>query len=135
MTGKLRRCARRLLILLLVIIVFSTLAACQPDLEESNNSARSAVTDWCRLAPFPSTRANEKIVVSGSSFTRGFEVWFTLSADELDGWIQNSPGLQDATVETSGDITTYLIKPKDAAYGLVRINKKTGEVYIKTYWS
>jgi hypothetical protein len=38
-------------------------------------------------------------------------------------------------VEISGDSTTYLVKPKDAAYGLLRVDKKTGEVYIKTYWS
>ena len=124
-----------LAMVLLVGVCLGVLGACQPKLEARNNDARRAAMEWCRLAEFPSGRTNEQIVISGSSFTRGFEIWFTLTPSDLESWIRNSPGLQDASVETNGDGRTYLVKPKDAVYCLVRINEATGEIYIKTYWS
>lgn len=130
------RYTKQLLILVpMVGVCFGILGACQRNLEERNSSARSTVVEWRRLAEFPADRANEKIVVAGSTFTREFEIRFELTPTALESWIKDSPGLQDAAVEISGDMTTYLIKPKGAAYGMVRINKRTGEVYIKTYWS
>ncbi len=120
---------------MLVGVCFGILGACQPNSEDVNDNARSMVVEWCRLAEFPSGRTNEKIAVAGSAFSREFEVWFTLDPGDLEKWIKDSPGLQDADLQTHGDLTTYLIQPKDAAYGMVRINKATGEVYIKTYWS
>ena len=136
MSGTVIRYARQLFVIApLIGTCLGILGACRPSLEEKNNSARDTVVEWCRLAELPASRTNEAIVVTGSSFTRGFEVSFTLNPHELALWTGSGPGLQDASLETKGDTMTYLVKPKDAQYCLVQINTVTGEVYIETYWS
>ncbi len=50
--------------------------------------------EWGRLAPFPASARNLTITTSGSMFTRSFHVSFTAPADEIELWLEQSPGIR-----------------------------------------
>ena len=102
----------------------------------ANESAKTAISAWCRLAELPSgSQRSEVLLAGGSAFTRELEISFQLEWRDLRRWISDSPGLLDAIVLTNGRVETYRVEPKDAQYCLVEIDQSTGEVWIKAYWS
>lgn len=101
----------------------------------SNESAKTIVVSWCRLAEFPSGRKSETLLVGGSAFTREFEISFQLERHDLQRWISDSPGLRDASIATNGRVAAYRIEPKDAQSCLVKTDESSGKVWIKAYWS
>lgn len=126
--------------LIVVVICLSALAACGGSDRSGGTDAVHTVMTWCRVAEFPANRTGEKIETKGSAATREFDVTFQASAAELTQWIAASPGLKEAaSAPVSGpngeQMTLYTIKPKDAAYCVVRINHAAGVVEIKAYWS
>ncbi len=72
--------------------------------------------EWGRLAPLPESKNHFQIQTEGSAFTREFRSSFTTTREDVDAWIQASPGLQDAQVSTIGTHTKqYEIQPGDGA--------------------
>ena len=65
---------------------------------------------------------------------------FQASLDDIEQWIEDSPGLRESTVEIVDENTTkYVIEPGGgAAYAKVVITVLDGEmglVEVYTYWS
>lgn len=96
------------------------------------------VRDWARLAPLPDERDGCLVHVEGSRATRAFRVEFVARAEELDRWVEASPGLRDAhlaphasahqRIAPGGGAQWAEVSLRPAGEGRVRV-----EVYV--YWS
>jgi hypothetical protein len=97
----------------------------------------SITLEWGRLAPLPDSKNQFHIQTEGGAFTRSFRSSFYLSKEDLDGWVQASPGLQDAEIETVNNSTKkYIIKTAGgASYGEAVIDFDKCYVEIYVYWS
>ena len=100
-------------------------------------SAISTACTWARVAPPPTSARELKVGVSGSLFTRTFELSFEASPSAVAAWMKHSPGIQDAgPPELSGVLARYVIKPgAGAQWAEVRIDGRRNRVTIRTYWS
>ena len=93
--------------------------------------------EWGRLSEFPASKTNFIIKTEGSPFTRTFRSSFYLEKGDLDKWIMESPGLQDAEIILLGeDKKRYIIKPGgNAGFAEVTIDFRTNYVETYVYWS
>ena len=99
-------------------------------------SALSCIQEWGRLAPFPPTAHSVQIETAGSMFTREFRASFSADPDEIERWLSDSPGIQDATAEKDGGTTVYRIRPGGgAAFAEAIVDLEGGTVRIHVYWS
>ncbi len=108
--------------------------------QDNTDSAIKATLEWGRLAPFPESASGIKVVTEGSAFTRAFRVTFQAPLDDIERWIENSPGLRESTVEVvHAGASKYVIQPGGgAAYAEVVITvlgDGMGLVEIYAYWS
>ena len=55
------------------------------------------VLEWGRLAPFPANATNVLIETEGSSFARSFRASFLAPKQDIQAWITESPGINEAT--------------------------------------
>ena len=92
---------------------------------------------WGRLAPFPDEAENFAIYTEGSFLTRTFKGSFTASQDVITSWVEQSPGLQDATVEMMSEKKArYIVSPSGGAnYAEVVIDYESGKVEFVVSWS
>ncbi len=104
-------------------------------------SAIETTLEWGKLAAFPESARNLKVTSEGSMFTRAFRITFRAPMEDIEDWIESSPGLRGTEPEIIGKSTKkYLIKPGGGAeYAEVVIetrgNGTTGLVKVHTYWS
>jgi hypothetical protein len=99
-------------------------------------SAIETTLEWARLATLPVSKSQVDVEVTGSIFTRGFRVAFSAAPDPLESWLSASEGIADAEIYREGDFTRYKISPGGGAmFAEVRVNRNTGDVYIRTYRS
>jgi hypothetical protein len=93
--------------------------------------------EWGRLAPFPTKAENVSIRTEGNQFTRSFRAKFNAPKEEIDKWIEVSPGLNEAKVEGMADgKRKYIISPGGGAnYAEVIIDFKVKEVEVYVSWS
>ncbi len=108
--------------------------------QDNVDSAIKATREWGRLAPFPESASDLDVVTEGSMFTRAFRVTFQAPLDDIEQWIESSPGLEESTVEMIHTGTSkYVIEPGEgAAYAEVVITvlgDGMGLVEIYAYWS
>jgi hypothetical protein len=99
-------------------------------------SAIETTREWARLAPLPVSKSEVDVEVTGSIFTRGFRVSFSAASDQLESWLSASEGIADAEIYKEGDFDRYAIRPGGGAmFAEVSVNRYTGDVYIRTFWS
>lgn len=93
--------------------------------------------EWGRFAPIPESKREFQISTEGSDFTRSFRASFYLPKEDLASWIEASPGLHDADIETLYDSTKkYIVEPGGgAAYAEAIIDFDTGHVETYVCWS
>jgi hypothetical protein len=92
---------------------------------------------WGRLAPYPPSARQISIKPEGNMFTRAFRASFTAPADEIERWLQESPGTRGAAATTvSPGIRHFEIVPGGGAQAArVTVNDTTSQVYIYVCWS
>jgi hypothetical protein len=97
----------------------------------------SLTLEWGRLAPLPDSKTEFNIGTTGSMFSRSFSASFVLPGEDLNSWIADSPGLQDAQTEKiSENVTKFVINPGgDAGYAEVEVNYDEGLVKTYVSWS
>ncbi len=99
-------------------------------------SAVNVSREWARVAELPVPTWWVGVDTRGSAFTREFVLDFNASSEELDAWLAASPGIQDADITESGSQITYSIAPGGGAqFAEVVVDRETGAVRIRTYWS
>ena len=100
------------------------------------DSAIETTREWARLAPLPVSKSEVDVEVTGSIFTRGFRVSFSTAPDQLESWLSASEGIADADIYHEGNFIRYAIRPGGGAmFAEVRVNRYSGDVYIRTFWS
>ncbi len=97
----------------------------------------AVICEWARLASLPDTAADIQTKTEGNSFTRAFRVTFSLPEDDLEAWLQKSPGIQDAAITQLDEATfRYVIEPGGGAtYAEVVLDRRANSVTIYAYWS
>ena len=92
------------------------------------------VLEWAQLSPFPASATNVSIKTEGNSFTRSFRASFVAPKQDIQSWIEDSPGLNETTPEEISDTKVqYIIVPSGGAnraevtidYGLNQV-----EIYV-----
>jgi len=102
----------------------------------NKESAIDTTIAWASLAPLPVSHSGVDVEVTGSIFTRGFRVSFSTAPDQLESWLSASEGIADADLYQEGDFDRYAIRPGGGAmFAEVRVNRYSGDVYIRTFWS
>jgi hypothetical protein len=140
--GKNKRISRMfgLFIVLGGVIALFFAAACNS--RDNRNSPKKAemkklTLEWGRFAPFPPSAKNFQIRTEGSSFTRTFIAQFHADSSAIENWIQDSPGLREATTEKINDGKyNYTISPGEGACcAKAIIDFKNGSVVVEVSWS
>ena len=103
---------------------------------DNEDEMLGTMQEWGRLAPLPDSVFDLQISTEGSMFTRSFHASFYLPDADLAAWIEASPGLQDAQIQTTDSLQKYTIEPGGGAqYAEAIIDFDNGLVQIYTYWS
>lgn len=94
------------------------------------------VLEWGRLAPIPASATHLLIETEGSSFTRSFRVSFTAPKEDIQAWMKDSPGFNEATSEELSDNKVwYDIAPGGGANSAeVTIDYYLNKVEIYVSW-
>jgi hypothetical protein len=123
---------RALIIIVSIAIFAATITGCGPH----KQSAIETSIEWARLAPLPVPTREVAVETFGSPFTREFRLSFHLSEAQLEQWLSECEGISDAKIFQEGVFTRYAIRPGGGAqFAEVRVNRSTGEVVVRTYWS
>lgn len=100
------------------------------------NEIISGTQEWANRAPFPEDAKIVSIEKKGSAFTREFVIKFTASEEDIQKWLNDSPGTSSISPEANDDIEKYSIEPEGGAqFAEVIYNRTTNEVTIRVYWS
>ena len=109
-----------------------------PESSWNQADAIRCTLEWGRLAPFPASARNLTITTSGGSFTRSFHVSFTASEDDIESWLQQSPGTRGVVPKNkTPDIREFEITPGGggAIGGTVSVEDAEHLVLIDMSWS
>jgi hypothetical protein len=100
-------------------------------------SAIKVTREWARLAPLPPSATKPEIEVRGGMFTREFVISFSAPSDEVQAWLQSSPGIRDAkiTQESDGGVTYTIAPGGGAQFAELRLSADRRGVTIRAYWS
>jgi hypothetical protein len=93
--------------------------------------------EWARLDPLPGPIADYTIEQTGGMFSREFHVTFSAKKDDIDRWLIESAGTNEAKLSVGLDgARNFKISPGGGAqYAMVSVQDKTHTVRIRTYWS
>ena len=95
-----------------------------------------ATKEWARLNDFPATATDVSVKTTGSMFTREFTVTFVAPLEDINSWLNQSPGTKDVTPTTMGSVRKYEIKPGGGAqHAELEVDDRTRTVKINAYWS
>lgn len=94
------------------------------------------VLEWGRLAPFPANATSVSIETEGNSFTRSFHASFVAPQQDIQAWIKDSPGINEATPqELSENKVKYIISPTGGANSVeVTIDFALDKIDIYVSW-
>ncbi len=100
-------------------------------------SAMHCTLEWGRLAPLPRSAHQITISTYGSMFTREFRTSFIASPEDIEEWLQSSPGTCEGVVSTpSPGIRHFQIKAGGGAeFAEVTVDDSLHYVLIHVYWS
>lgn len=102
---------------------------------------RQIVLDWSGLQEVPVWANDIQVEVKGGGFSREFTMTFTGPTSDIEAWIKNekvfaAAELKPGTEGMDESVYTYVLEPKGGAqYAEIMINKKSGEVKVRVYWS
>lgn len=100
------------------------------------HSALEATREWARLNDFPSSAANLTVAAQGNMFARELTVEFDAPLEDLDKWLDESPGTKSVVPSMEGSVRRYNIQPGGGAQRVeLELDENTGHVKINTYWS
>jgi hypothetical protein len=100
-------------------------------------SATDCTLEWGRLAPLPKSAQQIAIVTEGSMFTREFRTSFFAAPEDIEEWLQSSPGTREGALTTpSPGIRHFQIKAGGGAeFAEVIVDDSLHRVFIHVYWS
>jgi hypothetical protein len=124
---------------LLVGVTLASLFLASSNSRDNQNPAKqkemmALVLEWGRLSPLPASATNISIETEGNSFTRSFHASFVAPKQDIQSWVEDSPGLNETTPEEISDTKVqYVIAPGGGAnraevtidYGLNQV-----EIYV-----
>jgi|GEM_PF-1180784 len=127
----------------IIYVMFILTIFSAPSNEKDNNDTAKKISmikcteEWGRLAELPDSKTEFNIYTEGNSFTRSFRCSFYLPKSDLDKWIKESSGLQDAEIKTiDSSKKRYIIKPgKGANHAESTIDFQKCYVEIYVSWS
>ncbi|MFZ5856625.1 MAG: hypothetical protein ACOYZ6_07330 [Chloroflexota bacterium] len=129
-------------IFLVVSAVFTGLFLASSNSRDNQEPAKqqemmTLVLEWGRLSPFPVSATNVSIISEGNLFTRSFRASFTAPKQDIESWVKDSLGLNEATPdELSDDKLQYIVTPGGGANRVeVMIDYGSNRVEIYVSWS
>jgi hypothetical protein len=126
---------RRLAAFIVAGVVLFIIAAVVAWNRWERSSAIDTALSWSLMNSIPTGTKNVEVHQKGSMFSREFVVTFELPADQLEQWLKQSPGTKGVTATVDGLWEIYQIRGSQAQFAEVRVNRKTGQIRIRTYWS
>jgi hypothetical protein len=102
-------------ILLVAVVVFAGRFFTSSNSRDNQDPAKqkemmAIVLEWGRLSPFPASATNVSVETEGNSFTRSFRARFVAPKQDIQSWIKDSPGLNEAVPEElSNNKVKYII--------------------------
>jgi hypothetical protein len=108
-----------------------------PDSSRNRASAIDCTLEWGRLAPLPPSAQQLTVTTHGSMFSREFRTNFVAPPEDIEEWVQCSPGTREAVVTTpSPGVRHFQIKPGGGAeFAEVTVDDTQHSVSIRVYWS
>jgi hypothetical protein len=108
-----------------------------PNSSRNRAAAMECTLAWGRLAPFPSSARQVQISTEGGMFSRAFRVSFTAPAEDIDRWLQQSAGTQEAQPSAPEPGRRHFeIQPGEgASHAEVTVDDDQHRVSIYVYWS
>jgi hypothetical protein len=126
----------RLIIVLMAALAVIVIAGYLYLQNANYRSALDTTKQWARLSDFPSSATNVRVKTSGSMFTREFTVTFRAPLEDIDSWLQESPGTAESTPKADGSIRRFTIKPGGGAqHAELEVDDDAGLVRINVWWS
>jgi hypothetical protein len=120
----------------MVVLAGSAIAAYVYGRYASYESALDTTREWAQLDDFPASATDIRVEAKGSMFTREFVVTFTAPLDDINAWLDSSPGTAGVTPAADGAIRKYDIQPGGgAAHAELEVDDAQETVRIRTYWS
>ena len=105
----------------------------------SGRDAESAVREWGRLAPFPRTARDVTIKVGGSMFTRSFTGFFRDQTENIQSWLETSPGASHCEIAKIMQGASCVLQPgggaQHAEVAVIRMSRGDRMVIFYVYWS
>jgi hypothetical protein len=127
--------------LLFILGVFAGLFLVSSNSRDNQEPAKqkemmALILEWGRLSPFPTSATNLSIKTEGGSFTRSFRASFTAPKQDIQYWIDASPGLKETTPDKLSDNKVeYIIAPGGGAnQAEVTIDFGLNQVEIYVSW-
>lgn len=120
-------------IICIIVLVGAVAFLSRDDKQDAYNTA----FEWTGIKALPTWAVDPKIEITGSMFTRGFEITFTGTKEQVEEWVQTEPALKDIQKEDIGNsVYKYILKPQGGAqFAEVKIDMNNNTVTIRTYWS
>jgi hypothetical protein len=102
----------------------------------SKQNALETAQSWGNLAPWPVDHSALDVTARGGPFSQEFVVRFQLEASAIHAWIASCPGAHGVVPSASGPEDVYLLHPAGGAqFSEVRVDRITGVVIVRVYWS
>ncbi len=128
-------------ILLVAVVAFATRFFAFSNSRDNQDAAKqkemmAIVLEWGRLSPFPASATKVSVETEGNSFTRSFRARFVAPKQDIQAWIKDSPGLNEAVPEELfGNKVKYIITPGGGANKAeVTIDYVLSQVEIYVSW-
>lgn len=99
-------------------------------------SGLEAARQWARMSPLPATANSLYVETRGGPFTREFTVRFHAPLDDVEKWLNDSPGTSSLKPSVTGKMRVYSVEPGGGAmHAEVTVDDTSGIVMIHTCWS
>ena len=108
-----------------------------PDSARNRGAALDATREWGRLDPLPPSAQQLTITTHGSIFTSEFRTSFVAPPEDIEAWLENSPGTREAVMtRLSPGVRHFKITPGGGAeFAEVIVDDSIHRVSIRVYWS
>lgn len=99
-------------------------------------SGLEAAQQWARMAPLPDSASGLAVDTRGGPFTREFTIRFNAPRNDVNTWLDKSPGTSKLKPMVDGNIRVYTVEPGGGAmHAEVMVDDDLGSVSIHTFWS
>lgn len=120
------------LAMLFLLVVFSYPTNARDNADPSARAHMAKLTlEWGRLHSFPETARDFTILTEGGSFSRSFKGSFTDTPENIEKWMQASPGIREGQ-DKNGVI---ILKGHDSCHGTIIVSPDRSKVSFDVQWS